>query len=87
VAMQIKFGDVVKIAETVLLSRVTLVGNFMPIAFGFNEAELDRDKKKILYVVSVIAILLRFSWLVALKFLCFGVLFWGIQNILQSVNF
>ncbi|MBP3285141.1 MAG: SpoIIE family protein phosphatase [Clostridia bacterium] len=85
--MQIKLGDVLKIAETVLLSRVTFIGNFMPISIGFNEAEPDNRMKKVLYVVATLAVMLRFSWLVALKFLCSAILFWVICNLVGSLNF
>lgn len=86
VDMQISLKDVIKIAETALLSRVTFAGNFMPISLGFNEAEEDKRKKIVLYVVATLTILLRFSWNVALKFMCVIVLLYGIKNITVSLN-
>lgn len=84
--MQIRFRDILRIVETVLLSGVTFAGSFMPISLGFNEAEDDVKKRKVLYVVAMLAVMLRFSWIVALKFLCSGILFWVIGNLVTSLN-
>ena len=84
--MQIGFGDILKLTETVLLSRVTFAGSFMPISFGFNEAEVELNKRKVLYIVALVSIWIRFSWIVALKFFCSMVLFGVVGNILSSVS-
>lgn len=59
---------IIKTIETVLISGVTLLGNFMPFAAGVIEKEEDYKIKYFLYVLSFISVGLRFSWLTALSY-------------------
>lgn len=76
-----------QVMATILLSGIKFLGVQIPFVMGFIEREENLKKKVALYILSALTILVRFSWVSAIKFGTSTVLLYSIINVFTALNF
>lgn len=76
-----------QVIGTILLSGIKFLGVQIPFVIGFIERDENVKKKIVLYILSIITIALKFSWLSAIKFGVSVVLLYSVINVLKTLNF
>lgn len=82
-----KKKDLIDYMGTILISLISFGGVFLPISIGFIEKRGEnRQKKIILYGISVIIVILKFSLQTGIGYVINIVLLWTILGILTSLS-
>lgn len=76
-----------QVIGTILLSGIKFLGVQIPFVIGFIERDENVKKKIVLYVLSVITIALKFSWVSSIKFGVSVILLYCVVNVFKTLNF
>lgn len=85
--LNISGAIVVQVVGAILLSGIKFLGVQIPFVIGFIEQDENVKKKIALYILSVLTIALRFSWLSSIRFGISVILLYSIVSVFKALNF
>ena len=85
--LNISGAIVVQVVGAILLSGIKFLGVQVPFVIGFIEQDENVKKKIALYILSVLTIALRFSWLSSIRFGISVILLYSIVSVFKALNF